>query len=82
MSKSKKDKLIDEDVETQTKSTIDSVIVTALVTALDPIYVEHGQLSYGFVITLDDTDYSFRTNTQGQLQLNNSGVFDTQFILN
>lgn len=78
MSKSKKDKLIDEDVETQTKSTIDSVIVTAL----DPIYVEHGQLSYGFVITLDDTDYSFRTNTQGQLQLNNSGVFDTQFILN
>lgn len=78
MSKSKKDKLIVEDVETQTKSTIDSVIVTAL----DPIYVERGQLSYGFVITLDGTDYSFRTNTQGQLQLNNSGVFDTQFILN
>ena len=78
MSKYKKDKLIVEDVETQTKSTIDSVIVTAL----DPIYVERGQLSYGFVITLDGTDYSFRTNTQGQLQLNNSGVFDTQFILN
>lgn len=78
MSKSKKDKLIVEDVETQTKSTIDSVVVTAL----DPIYVERGQLSYGFVITLDGTDYSFCTNTQGQLQLNNSGVFDTQFILN
>lgn len=76
MSKSKKDKLIVEDVET--KSTIDSVIVTAL----DPIYVERGQLSHGFVITLDGADYSFRTNTQGQLQLNNSGVFDTQFILN
>ena len=78
MSKSKKDKLIDEDVETQTKSTIDSVIVTAL----DSIYVERGQLSYGFVITLDGTDYSFRTNTQGQLELNNSGVFGKHFTLN
>lgn len=75
MSKSKKDKLI---VETQTNSTIDSVIVTAL----DPIYIERGQLSYGFVITLDGADYSFRTNTQGQLQLNNSGIFTNKFILN
>lgn len=78
MSKSKKDKLIIEDVETQTKSTIDSVIVTAL----DPIYVENGQLTYRFVVTLDGTDYSFRTNTQGQLQLNNSGSFSNNFILN
>ena len=78
MSKSKKDKLIIEDVETQTKSLIDSVLVSAL----EPVYVEGGQLSYGFVITLDGADYSFRTNTQGQLQLNNSGIFNTHFTLN
>ena len=78
MSKSTKNKMIVEDVEAQTKLTIDSVVVTAL----DPIYAEHGQLSYGFVITLDGNDYRFRTNTQNQLQLNNSGNFNTHFTLN
>ena len=78
MSKLKKDKSNVEGVEAQIKSTIDSVIVTAL----DPIYVERGQISYGFVITLDGTDFNFRTNTQGQLDLNNSGIFNTQFTLN
>jgi hypothetical protein len=82
MTKFKKDKSIVEDVETQTKSTIDSVVVTVLVTALDPIYVERGQLSYGFIVTLDGVTYTFRTNTQGQLQLNNSGIFNTHFTLN
>ena len=78
MTKYKKDKSIVEDVETQTKLTIDSVIVTAL----DPIYVERGQLSYGFIVTLDGVTHTFRTNVQGELQLNNSGNFNTHFTLN
>ena len=78
MSKSKKDKLIVEDVEAQTKLPVASIMITAL----DPVYTRGGQLSYGFIVSLDGVTHTFRTNTQGQLQLNNSGVFDTQFILN
>lgn len=63
--------------DNQDVTPINSVIVTAL----DPIYVR-GQLSYGFVVTLDGTDYSFRTNTQGYLQLNDSGDFTNSFTLN
>jgi hypothetical protein len=74
MSKAKKD---DADLNAQTVSTITSVIVTAL----DPIYVPGGQRSYGFVVTLDGADYSFRTDVQGYLQLNDSGRFDNKFIL-
>lgn len=52
-----------------------------VVRALDPIYSDRGQLSYGFVVTLDGLDYSFRTNTQGYLGLNGSGIFFNNFIL-
>jgi len=30
---------------------------------------------------LDGVDYSFRTNTQGYLELNGSGIFFNSFIL-
>jgi hypothetical protein len=52
-----------------------------VVTALDPIYSDHGQLSYGFVVTLNGIDYSFRMNTRGYLELNGSGIFFNNFIL-
>jgi len=64
-------------IDNQDVTSISSVIVAAL----DPIYVERGQLSYGFVVTLDGTNYSFRTNTQGYLQLNGSGDFTNSFTL-
>jgi hypothetical protein len=75
MSKVEKDKI---EFETQTKVTIDSIIVTAL----DPVSINGGQRSFGFVITLDGIEYCFRTDTQGYLQLNNSGNFAKNFILN
>lgn len=78
MSKSTKNKLIVEDVETQTKLPVASIMITAL----DPVYGSHGQLNHRFKLTLDGTDYNFRTNTQGELELNNSGIFVDQFILN
>ena len=76
----KKDKLnLNEQpniIDNQDPSLASSVIVTAL----DPVYVG-GFPSYGFVVTLDGTDYSFRNNTQGYLQLNSSGIFTNSFTL-
>ena len=77
MSKIKKDNSVGEVIVAQEVSTVQSVVVTAL----DPIYSDRGQLSYGFVVTLDGVDYSFRTNTQGYLELNGSGIFFNNFIL-
>ena len=72
MTKVKKDNVaVDEVINNQ----------PVVVTALDPIYSDRGQLSYGFVIKLDNVDYSFRTNTQGYLELNGSGIFFNNFIL-
>jgi hypothetical protein len=84
MTKSKKDKSIVEDVETQTKLPVASIMITAL----DPVYtsgmaeVIGRPLSYGFIVTLDGVTHTFRTNVQGELQLNNSGNFNTHFTLN
>jgi len=78
MSKLKNDKLIVEDVEAQIKLPVASIMITAL----EPIYTTGGQLSYGFIITLDGVTHTFRANAQGELQLNNSGVFSTHFTLN
>lgn len=78
MSKLKNDKLIVEDVEAQIKLPVASIMITAL----EPIYTTGGQLSYGFIITLDGVTHRFRANAQGELQLNNSGVFGTHFTLN
>jgi hypothetical protein len=63
--------------------TVDEVINNqpVVITALDPIYSDRGQLSYGFVIKLDNVNYSFRTNTQGYLELNGSGAFFNKFTL-
>ena len=77
MSKVKKDNAVDEVIKSQEVSTAQPVVVTAL----DPVYNDRGQLSYGFTIKLDDTTYSFRTNTQGYLELNGSGIFFNNFIL-
>jgi hypothetical protein len=77
MSKVKKDNAVDEVIKSQEVSTVQPVVVTAL----DPIYNDRGQLSYGFTIKLDDTIYSFRTNQQGYLELNGSGIFFNNFIL-
>jgi hypothetical protein len=72
MTKVKKDNaVVDEVINNQ----------PVVVTALDSIYNDRGQLSYGFVIKLDGVDYSFRTNTQGYLELNGSGIFFNNFIL-
>lgn len=72
MTKVKKDNaVVDEVINNQ----------PVVVTALDPIYTDRGQLSYGFMVTLDNVDYSFRTNTQGYLELNGSGIFFNNFIL-
>jgi hypothetical protein len=78
MSKVKKDNAVDEVIKSQEVSTAQPVVVTAL----DPVYNDRGQLSYGFTIKLDDTTYRFRTNQQGYLQLNNSGSFYTTITLN
>ena len=78
MSKVKKDNAVDEVIKSQEVSTAQPVVVTAL----DPVYNDRGQLSYGFTIKLDDTPYSFRTNQQGYLQFNNSGSFYTKIALN
>ena len=77
MSKVKKDTIVDEVIEIQHVSTVQPLVVTAL----DPVYNDRGQLSYGFTIKLDDTTYSFRTNQQGYLELNGSGIFFNNFIL-
>lgn len=74
MTKVKKNNSVDE---IQEVSSVQSVVVIAL----DPIYNDRGQLSYGFNVVLDNVNYTFRTNQQGQLDLNNSGTFDTTFIL-
>lgn len=72
MTKVKKDNVaVDEVINNQ----------PVVVTAIDPIYTDRGQLSYGFVIKLDNVDYSFRTNTQGYLELNGSGIFFNNLIL-
>lgn len=77
MSKVEKDNAVDEVIESQEVSTVQSVVVTAL----DPVYNDRGQLSYGFTIKLDDTTYSFRTNQQGHLELNGYGIFANNHIL-
>lgn len=77
MSKVKKDNTVDEVIESQEVSTVQSVVVTAL----GPVYTDRGQLSYGFVVTIDGVDNTFRTNTQGYLELNGSGIFFNNFIL-
>ena len=77
MSKVKKDNVVDEVIKSQEVSTAQPVVVTAL----NPVYSDRGQLSYGFVVTLDGVDYSFCTNTQGYLELNGSGIFFNNFIL-
>lgn len=74
---SKKD-IIDFPIEETQESLInDSVIVTAL----DPVYSDRGQLSYGFTIESQNVTYSFRTNQQGYLELNGSGVFFNNYVL-
>jgi hypothetical protein len=77
MTKIKKDNAIYEVIESQEVSTVQPVVVTAL----DPVMNIRGQLNYGFTIKLDDTTYSFRTNQQGYLELNGSGIFCDNFIL-
>lgn len=77
MTKIKKDNVVDEVIESQEVSTVQPVVVTAL----DPVMNIRGQLNYGFTIKLDDTTYSFRTNQQGYLDLNGSGIFFNNFIL-
>ena len=77
MTKIKKDNAIYEVIESQEVSTVQPVVVTAL----DPVMNIRGQLNYGFTIKLDDTTYSFRTNQQGYLELNGSGIFFNNFIL-
>ena len=77
MTKIKKDNVVDEVIESQEVSTVQPVVVTAL----DPVMNIRGQLNYGFTIKLDDTTYSFRTNQQGYLELNGSGIFFNNFIL-
>lgn len=77
MTKIKKDNAIYEVIESQEVSTVQPVVVTAL----DPVMNIRGQLNYGFTIKLDDTTYSFRTNQQGYLDLNGSGIFFNNFIL-
>ena len=77
MSKVKKDNAVDEVIKSQEVSTAQPVVVTAL----DPVYNDRGQLSYGFTIKLDNVAYSFRTNQQGYLELNGSGIFFNNFIL-
>jgi hypothetical protein len=76
--KVKKDNAVADNVIDNKDFPINQPVV---VTALDPIYTDRGQLSYGFVIKLDNVDYSFRTNTQGYLELNGSGIFFNNFIL-
>jgi hypothetical protein len=78
MSKVKKDNAVVNNVIDNKDVSINQSVV---VTALDPIYSQYGQLSYGFVVTLDGVDYNFRTNTQGYLELNGSGIFINNFIL-
>lgn len=56
-------------------------ITSVIVKSLDPVYSQYGQLSYGFIVSLDGKDYSFRTNTQGYLELNNDHIFVDKFVL-
>jgi len=56
-------------------------IKSVVVKALDPVYSQYGQLSYGFIVSLDGVDYNFRTNTQGYLELNDSHIFLDNFTL-
>jgi hypothetical protein len=63
-------------------------ITSVIVKALDPIYSQYGQRSYGFIerrygfiVSLDDKDYSFRTNTFGYLALNDDHIFVDKLIL-
>jgi len=90
MTKVKKDNAVaDNVIDNKDNAVADNVIDNkdvpinqpVVVTALDPIYADRGQLSYGFVVTLDGVDYNFRTNTQGYLELNGSGIFFNNFIL-
>ena len=78
MSKVKKDTIVDEVIEIQHVSTVQPLVVTAL----DPVYNDRGQLSYGFTVELGNKTFSFRTNQQGYLQFNNSGSFYTKIALN
>ena len=78
MSKVNKDNAVADNVIDNKDVPINQPVV---VTALDPIYSDRGQLSYGFTVSLDGVDYSFRTNTQGYLELNGSGIFFNNFIL-
>lgn len=74
---SKKD-IIDFPIEETQESLInDSVIVTAL----DPVFSDRGQLSYRFTIESQNVTYSFRTNQQGHLELNGSGIFFNNYVL-
>jgi len=72
-----KDKKINKALRDDPAPTPTSVIIKSL----DPIYSQYGQLSYGFIVSLDDKDYSFRTNTQGYLELNNDHIFVDKFVL-
>ena len=56
-------------------------ITSVVVKALDPVYSQYGQLSYGFTVSLDGVDYNFRTNTQGYLELDDSHIFLDNFTL-
>ena len=78
MSKVKKDNAVVDNVIDNKDVPINQPVV---ITTLDPIYGDRGQLSYGFTVSLDGVDYSFRTNTQGYLELNGSGIFFNNFIL-
>lgn len=67
-----KDKLLN------TTEQINGVVVTVI----DPVHNERGQLSYGFKVTLNNIDYSFRTNQQNLIQLNGEGDYKSTFVLN
>ena len=74
MSKFKKDNDIEPSEEIK-------LVQSVVINALDPVYIEHGQLSYGFNVILDNVNYTFRTNQQGYLELNDSGIFTDSFVL-
>lgn len=75
------DKKINKALRDDPAPTPTSGITSVIIKSLDPVYSQYGQLSYGFIVSLDGKDYSFRTNTQGYLELNNDHIFVDKFVL-
>lgn len=74
MSKVTKDNVVETSEEVKLAQSV-------VVNALDPVYNKRGQLSYGFNVILDNVTYTFRTDQQGLLELNDSGTFTNSFVL-